>query len=438
MTDWRLGPIGRRVLAAFLVVALTSVGVLVIATAIGVDLGRSSATRVERQHMAEDLATVAGLAYAEEQRWTGSGLAEVQARAEEAQAHFIVVAHDGAVVYGGPVGQGFRAKAFTAPVLADGQQVGTAHLAFRDDARPAAPDVSNDWLLTATVAAMVAALAMAALLTRRLTRPLDALTTTARAFAAGDREARATTDAPGELGELARSFNDLVDEVTRSEQARRHLSADVAHELRTPLTALQGGLEEVMLGGRPPDRATMAALHEQALRLGRVVADLAELSQAEADGLRLEPQDVELADLVRSGLSAWEAAARGAGQRIVPELEDGVWVRADPDRLGQVVGNLVSNAARYARRGGTVALGVRSVGSDAVLTVSDDGPGIPPEEVPHVFDRFWRGSSTGAGAGSGLGLAIARALVEASGGRIELASEVGAGTVVTVRLPLAD
>jgi two-component system sensor histidine kinase BaeS len=433
----RLGPIGRQVLAAFLVVAVTAIAVLVVATLVGVDLSRTAATREDRAHMAQDLATLAGVGYDEQGAWTGGVLADVQDRAEAANAHFIVVAPDGAVVYGGPVGTGFRAKAFTAPISVAGQEVATGYLAFRDGTERVSPGVSTTWLVTATAVAGIVALLMALLLTRRLTKPLVGLAATARSFAAGDRAARAATDAPGELGELGQTFNEMADEVTAGEDARRHLSADVAHELRTPLAALQGGLEELTVGDRPADQATLAALHLQAVRLGRIVADLAELSQAEAAGPRLEPQDVELADLVRSGLGVWQSTVEAAGQVLRTELEDGVWVWADPDRLHQVVGNLLTNAVRHCRPGDTVTVSVAASGRRAVVAVADTGPGIPAADVPHVFDRFWRAGDRAGTPGSGRGLPVARALVEASGGQISLESQEGVGTVVTIRLPLS-
>jgi two-component system sensor histidine kinase BaeS len=388
--------------------------------------------------MAEDLAAQAGIAYREQGAWTGAQLAAVQDRADAADAHFIVVAPDGAVVYGGPVGQGFRQKAFSAPVAADGQDVGTAYLAFRDGAPQVHGGVSATWLVAATVVAGMVALLMALLLTRRLTEPLEGLTTTARAFAAGDRAARAATDAPGELGELAVTFNEMADEVTAAEASRRHLSADVAHELRTPLSALQGGLEELAAGDRPADPETLAALHRQAVHLGRIVADLAELSQAEAVGPRLEPRDVELADLVRSGLGVWQSMVEAAGQSLRTDLQDGVWVWADPDRLHQVVGNLLANAVRHCRPGDTVTVTVEAQAAWAVIAVADTGPGIPAAEVPHVFDRFWRAGDRAGTPGTGLGLPVARALVQASGGQISLESEEGVGTVVTIRLALSQ
>ena len=311
---FHLGPIGRRVLVAFLVVAASSVAVLVAATFIGVDLSRAEATRIERERMAENMAVLAGVAYGETGAWTGPQLARIEEQADAQGGHFIVVAPDEEVVFGGPVGEGFRDKAFTAPVVVDGDQVALSYLAFRESAERAPAGVSTTWLVAALAVAATVAVLMALWLTRRLTEPLAGLTTTARAFASGDRDARAAVDAPGELGELAATFNDMADEVAAGEETRRHLSADVAHELRNPLATLQGGLEELAAGDRPADPSVLAALHDQAIRLGRIVNDLDQLSQAEATGPQVHPRDVELADLVRSGLPIWHASVEAAGQ----------------------------------------------------------------------------------------------------------------------------
>jgi two-component system sensor histidine kinase BaeS len=262
------------------------------------------------------------------------------------------------------------------------------------------------------------------------------LTEATRAFASHDRDARAATDAAGELGELARTFNTMADEVTRSDEARRHLSADVAHELRTPLTALQAGLEELRYGHIPPDPATLAALHDQSVRLGRIVNDLSELSQAEAHALRLFPERLDLAEVTREGLATWERRIRSADLALKVNLVSGVWVEVDPQRIFQVIGNVVANAVRHCRAGDTILVSVRTSGESGVLEVSDTGPGIPAEALPHIFDRFYRADESGAGTGSGIGLAVVRALTLAHGGQVELASEEGGGTIVTVRLPL--
>ncbi|WP_346115153.1 HAMP domain-containing sensor histidine kinase, partial [Nonomuraea maheshkhaliensis] len=208
------------------------------------------------------------------------------------------------------------------------------------------------------------------------------------------------------------------------------------HELRTPLTALQAGLEEVGAGLAEPDPARLAVLHDQALRLGRIVGDLAELSAAESAALSLRPREVNLAELAGQVLHAAEPRLRAAGLDVHADLSEAVVVRADPDRLHQAIGNLLDNAARYCAPHDTVALTVRADGGQAVVEVADTGPGIPVEDLPHVFDRLWRGRSSALVSGSGIGLAVVRELITAHHGTVTARSEPGGGATFTVHLPL--
>ena len=185
----------------------------------------------------------------------------------------------------------------------------------------------------------------------------------------------------------------------------------------------------------PPDARRLTSLHDQSLRLGRVVEDLAELAAAESAALSLRPADLDVAALVREVVDAHAATLRAAEVRVRRELADGVVVRADPDRLHQAIGNLLANAARYARPGDLVVVRVRVDGEQVVIEVADTGPGIPPEDLPHVFDRFWRGRTGAAVAGSGIGLAVVRELVAAHGGTVTAASGPEGGSTFTVRLP---
>jgi two-component system sensor histidine kinase BaeS len=242
---------------------------------------------------------------------------------------------------------------------------------------------------------------------------------------------------PGELGELALAFDSMADTVARSERDRRNLTADVAHELRTPLAALQAGLEELRDGLVEPTPEGLAGLHDQSLRLGRVVSDLAELSAVEASDVPARRAEVDLTQVARDELAVRESHLRASGLAVGSRLDDcpPVLVRGDSDRLHQAVGNLLANAARYCRAGDEVTLVVRSEADQAVLDVIDSGPGIPADELPHIFDRLWRGSAARQVAGSGIGLAVAREIVVAHGGTIEAVSPEGAGTTVTIRLP---
>jgi two-component system sensor histidine kinase BaeS len=312
--------------------------------------------------------------------------------------------------------------------------VGSVRLSFATTATGGRA-VAWSWVVGAAMVALAAALLVSGYVARRLTRPLLALTGAARRFAAGERGARAGTGGPGELGELAAAFDSMADEVVHSEQVRRSLAADVAHELRTPLAALQAGLEELRDGLRTPDPERLAALHDQALRLGRTVADLAELSAAESAALCLHPRDTDLIAVARTALAAYRPRLDAAGLHVDAELVDPMPVRADPDRLHQCLTNLLANAARYCRPGDRVTVRAYPSGGYAVLEVADTGPGIPADELPHVFDRLWRGRRAGTVAGSGIGLAVVRELVAAHGGTVAAASPAGSGTTITIRFP---
>jgi len=333
----------------------------------------------------------------------------------------------------GPVG---GEGVVNAPVVVDGVSVGTVRLVFESVAGTTARDVAWSWIAVAAVVALLVAVLASWVVTRLLTRPIKAMTSATRAFAAGDRQARAGVHGPGELGELGRAFDSMADTVARSERDRRNLTADVAHELRTPLAALQAGLEELRDGLVEPSPEGLAGLHDQSLRLGRVVSDLAELSAVEASGVPVHRTEVDLTQVARDELAARDSQLRAAGLVVGGRLDGSVLVLADSDRLHQAVGNLLANAARYCRPGDEVAVEVRTEDGRAVLDVVDSGPGIAADELPHVFDRLWRGRAAREVAGSGIGLAVAREIVVAHGGTIEAASPDGAGTTVTIRLPL--
>ncbi|MEV0164000.1 sensor histidine kinase [Nonomuraea fuscirosea] len=436
-----LGPLGRRLLAAFVLVTLLSVAALTLASLIGTGAGLSTARQTDRTRVAAAAAT----AYTRSGRWAGADLAAARALASGAGARLAVLDATGQMVLSpgastpshgmGPrmvAGQGITAVS----VVVAGKSVGTVQLRFGTPADSGARDVAWGWIAAAALLALALTLAASLWVTRRLTGPIGAVTHAARAFAAGRRDARARVRASGELGELAQAFDDMAEEVTRADRARRRLAADVAHELRTPLTALQAGLEEVRDGLAEPDPARLAVLHDQALRLGRIVGDLAELSAAESASLSLRPREVDLAVLVRRVLTAAEPRLRAAGLDVHAGLAEAVVVHADPDCLHQAIGNLLDNAARYCAPRDSVMVSVRATGGQAVVEVDDTGPGIPAEDLPHVFDRLWRGRSSAVASGSGIGLAVVRELIAAHHGTVTARSEPGRGATFTIHLPL--
>lgn len=307
------------------------------------------------------------------------------------------------------------------------------------DDDPAAPLATGPVL---AAAGLVAALAIAGslLVSRRVLRPVRALTSASRRLGAGDLSERVPAAGRDELAGLARSFNRMADSLQRGEERQRRLIADVAHELRTPLANLRGYLEALKDGVVAPDPELFASLHEEAVLQQRIVDDLQDLALAEAGTLIYHRSRVELGELLETCRAAHQAVAEAARVRLTVASTGTVPVHADPDRLRQVLGNLVGNALRATPAGGSVTLTAARNGASAEVTVADTGTGIEPAHLPHVFDRFWRadparGRSTG---GSGLGLAIARQIVTDHGGTIEVRSELGAGTRFTVRLPVDE
>jgi two-component system sensor histidine kinase BaeS len=445
-----MGPLGHRLLVAFVLVALSSVLVLTVAALVGTARGLAATEDADRAAASTAAASAAADAYAGAGGWAGADLSRADAVAADAGARLIVVDAAGTVVkspYGSGMGSGMGMGAMGsgrgyvgAPVVVDGATVGTVRLGFGTPTSGAAQQIAWTWIVVAAVAALLAALAMAWFVTGRIARPLERLTGTARAFAGGDRTARsapADAAAPGELGELARAFDLTAEQVERSELLRRRMAADLAHELRTPLAAVQAGLEELRDGLVEPDAERLAALHRQSLRVGRVVEDLAELSAAETASLSLRRTPVDLAQVASDAVAAARPTTDAAGLIVETRLGSGVVVDGDSDRLHQVVGNLLVNTARHCRAGDTVTVSVGRTSTEAALVVSDTGPGIAAVDLPFVFDRLWRGRADREVAGSGIGLAVVRELVAAHGGSVRVDSDGEHGTAFTVVLPLA-
>lgn len=298
-------------------------------------------------------------------------------------------------------------------------------------------DLSLVWLMTAAMVAVVTAVLASLVLASRLTRPVDGYVDAARRFAAGDRSARPPDLGPPELRDLTQALQFAADEIERSERERSRLTSDIAHELRTPLTALQAGLEELRDGLIPPDRTTLAALHDQATRMSRVIDDLQTLAAAESAELRLHQQEIDLAEVVALAVEVRRGAMDAARIQVSTDLAPGVCVLADEDRVHQIVGNLLANATQYCRPGDTVTVTVRADGSEGFLGITDTGPGFRSQDLPRVFERAWRGRRTANIRGSGLGLPIVKALAEAHGGAASVSSVEGEGATIAVRLPRA-
>ena len=340
------------------------------------------------------------------------------------------------------------------PVFQNGQQVGAftvsnTNLPGPESRGPALADpvasrisgVVNRSLLWAGIGAAALGALLVWLLSRRTLAPLQNLGAAARRLGRGDLSQRAETSGPTEIRELAHSFNVMAEGLEEAERQRRNLTADVAHELRTPLSNIQGYLEAIRDGLVDPTPETIDTIHEQALHLSRLVEDLRLLAQVEAGALRLQLSLTRVEDLLQSSVEAVRPRADAKGLSLSLDVDASLpMLEMDATRISQVIGNLLENAITHTPEGGRVSVLARDSAGAVEVTVSDTGAGIASEDLPRLFDRFYRADpsrdrSTG---GAGLGLTIARRLVEAHSGTIEVESELGQGSRFTIRLPTAQ
>ena len=297
-------------------------------------------------------------------------------------------------------------------------------------------------LLAGVALAAGLALIVDALLSRSLTAPLQRLAAAARAVADGELGQQVKVEGTTEIAEVAYAFNEMTSALEKAEKQRQNLVADIAHELRTPLSVLQGNLRAILDDVYPLEKSEIARLYDETLLLSRLVGDLRELAQAEAGQLGLNLRATNIGDVLKAASGRFAPAAEAKGIHLnLFAADDLPPVQADPDRLAQVVSNLLSNALSHTPDGGqvTVMAAIASDAQDVIeVVVADTGEGIAPQDLPHVFDRFWRAdrSRSRETGGSGLGLAIARSLVEFHGGRIWVESTPGQGARFTFRLPV--
>ena len=296
------------------------------------------------------------------------------------------------------------------------------------------------FLIWGALLAVAIALLLTFYLSRRISTPVKVLTLTARQLGQGDLSQRVHLKDKGEMGELAQAFNSMAGDLERAEQLRRNMTADVAHELRTPLSNLKGYLEAVRDGVKQPDAETICSLEEEATLLSRLVDDLQELSLAEAGELKLNRQSKNIGELIKKTVASVQAQAAAKGVSLATELPDRLpRLNIDSQRIGQVLRNLMENALAHTGKGGTISVAAGRQDNWIEVSITDTGEGIPPEDLPNIFERFYRvdKSRTRATGGSGLGLTIAKRLVEAHGGKINAQSEPGKGSRFSFTLPVS-
>jgi signal transduction histidine kinase len=435
------GPIALRLALAFVGVALTAVAVLAGLTAVFVATDISHLVTRQQSGLTRAVALAAGAAWDRSDGWASADLSPVLDLAARVGAD--VQVRDRAGVLVGASSQS-SAGLSSSPELQDAvvvrrRQVGRVIVRFSRSGLAGTDDAlrADLWRAIAGAAGLAALLAMLVALTvsRRITLPVARLIVAARAMGGGDRSARVgDVRGPGELRDLSEAFDQMADSLARQERLRRNLVADVAHELRTPIAVLQAGHEALLDGVAEPTPGQLASLRDEVLRLARIVDDLSVLASAESAALQLSQRRCDLSDIAATAADSLSGSFSTAGVSIDRRLTE-VQVMGDPGRLHEVITNLLVNALKFTPAGGSVLLESGPRELQAMLSVSDTGVGIPPDELPQIFERFFRGKHAAGIAGSGIGLTVVAELVRAHDGRVDVISAPGKGTKITVTMP---
>jgi len=426
------GQLWLRLTLTFVGVALAAVSATFLLTSLTVEPEASQLISQQEADLAKATAVAAGAAY-EPAGWEPADLSPIIDLDARAGAAMQTTNMAGRII---PTVSQRRE-----PVLVRGRHVGWVTIRFgRGGLRAAVTEFLAERWRARTGAAGIAvllALLVGLAVSRRITLPLERLLAAVRARGAGDHSVRIReVRGFGVLRELSLAFNQSTDSVDRQDRVRRNLVADVAHELRTPVAVLQAGHEAMLDGVAEPTPENLGSLRDEVLRLARMVDDLQRLAAAEAAALQLTLVPQDLAAIAAQAAASLSDSFEAAGISLIRRLAD-VRIRCDPDRMRDVVTNLLTNALKFTPAGGRVVLETRPEARQlARLRVSDTGIGIPPDELPLVTERFFRGQRAPEMAvGSGIGLTIVSELVSAQNGKVDITSEPGQGTQVSVTLP---
>ncbi len=295
----------------------------------------------------------------------------------------------------------------------------------------------NKMLVSVGIFSLIFALLLGEFMARRLSMPISRVIASARQISKGYFDDRISDKSnTKEIGQLTTTINDLAENLKMQETLRKRLTADVAHELRTPLATLQSHLEAMIDGIWKPDTERLKSCHEEIMRINRLVGDLEKLARYESENLILSKTYFDISELIHHIVNNFETDFAGKGIGISFKVADEK-INADKDKVSQVMVNLISNALKYTPQGGSVEIHVKGSDTEAEIGVKDTGLGIPPEDLQHIFERFYRAdkSRNRMTGGSGIGLAIVKAIVEAHKGSVTVRSELGKGTEFTVILP---
>lgn len=448
----------RRLAIAFAAVAALTAALAAVLLSSAWNYQFDQYVRGNLQRISDGVAQIASQSYASYGDWTLESLSAIPRVGSMRGVAVQIINASGAVIYDDSLAstgdtqaddQGFvlepEGPVVTSAVLVGEQQVGTVRVwTYGSGAVLGERDVQfrRGSFLALTIAALVA-IAFASIAgvwyASRLVRPIETITAVARSLRQGDRDARTRLTGDDEIAVLGRTFDEMADAIEADRQLERRLTADVAHELRTPLQAIQATVEAMQDGVLPADEERLGVVRDETVRLARLADAILELTRLERGSLPFEMARIDVSAPVRAAVDANEALFESCDLTLSLDVTEGIMVRADADRLQQAIANLLSNAARYTPAGGRVDVRVARENNQALIEVADTGTGIAEEDVPNVFNRFWRADAARATAtgGLGIGLAVTKEIVERHRGTIGVESAWGSGTRFTIRLPKA-
>lgn len=440
---------------AFLLVTLVGVGLVALFAGVRTDSIFRAFLAQQQTEQQQELAAQLGAYYAGNASWEGIQIARYpgmggMGRGRGRPGNEILIADtNGRIVYdssGRMLGTLLSADALaqSIPITANGMTVGYLvqgaapgiDLLLQASAQTFLAQLRGTLVIAGLIAGALSIL-LGIVLSRTLSAPLANLAQAAHRFAARDWNQRVRVRGAQEIAEVATAFNRMAEDLQRQETTRRNLIADIAHELRTPLAVMQGNLHAMLDEVYPLDRSEIATLYDETRLLARLVDDLRELALADAGQLPLNLQTIDLSSVLQNAAANFSLAADAQNVHVQVSNLPSLVVRADSDRVAQVLRNLLANALRHTPEGGTISIDAQPEEKFVRVTVHDTGEGIAPQDIPHVFERFYRAdkSRTRATGGTGLGLAIAKAWIDAMGGKIGVESERGAGSVFWFTLP---
>jgi two-component system, OmpR family, sensor histidine kinase BaeS len=436
--------LGTIMAVTLIVAVLLAVGLatLFVSKGVGGRVNSFAHARLERQalHVAAD----AGHEYPGRPGWTPAAAAEVITESRLVELNVTLRDVRGrTVASSGTHSPDDPAASVVVPIKSRGHRIGSLAAAPAGGSVITATDRQlatslNRLYVLAAISAAVIAILLGCGIAAVVARPLRRLRGAAERLQSGELDVAIPARGPVELQDLGHALDALRQTLKRQENSRREIAADLAHELRTPVATLLGRIEALQDGVLPPDSHNLETMRTDTLRLKRLADDIDQLAEADKAAFFLQHTRVDLSAIARAQTDAATLAFQAAGISLSADLRPAP-VIGDPDRLAQICANLLTNARSYTPAGGSVAVGVRAERTEALLTLADTGIGIAPEDLPRIFERFWRAdrSRSRATGGAGIGLAIVRALVSAHGGSIQTQSELGHGTTITIRIPLA-